>query len=86
MNTLLSVTTDHPPHTAHAPARVRRVGLLDRLALHAGLALITWGRRPVRERRATPVEHRLVRLAREQRDHYERAQARDAALISWRQV
>ena len=28
------------------PHEVRRVGLLDRLALHLGVALIKWGRRP----------------------------------------
>jgi hypothetical protein len=26
---------------------VRRVGLLDRAALHLGLALVKWGRRPI---------------------------------------
>lgn len=58
-----SVTTpgrhDHPPHHAvpvlpteshpdpsHA---VRRVGPIDRAALHLGVALIKWGRRPVRQ-------------------------------------
>ena len=38
---------DHPPQTATAEP-VRRVGLLDRTALHLGIALIKWGRRPVR--------------------------------------
>lgn len=48
---------------------VRRVSLLDRLALHLGVALVTWGRRPLavetRERRATRVEQHLARLERE---------------------
>ena len=48
---------------------VRRVGALDRLALHVGIALIKWGRRPgsieSRERRATRVEQQLARLERE---------------------
>jgi hypothetical protein len=44
---------DHPPQpeqpqTAHP---VRRVGALDRAAMHLGVALIHWGRRPVRPRR-----------------------------------
>lgn len=38
---------EHPPQTE--PSRpshpVRRVGLLDRTALHLGVALIKWGRR-----------------------------------------
>lgn len=61
----------HRPHTAvnqHAtPAR--RVGLVDRVALHLGVALITWGRRPIlvesRERRANRVEQHLATLERE---------------------
>jgi len=43
---------------------VRRVSLFDRLALHVGLALITWGRRPQtlesRERRANRIEQALA--------------------------
>lgn len=55
-------------HLSLAP--VRRVGLADRLALRVGLALITWGRRPVRpapsrERLAQRHEQHLARLARE---------------------
>lgn len=44
---------DHPPQPDPAPAwrPARRVGLLDRAALHLGVALITWGRRPVRRER-----------------------------------
>ncbi|MBU1588064.1 MAG: hypothetical protein KKH51_08980 [Actinobacteria bacterium] len=64
---------DHPPQqTLSHP--VRRVGTLDRLALHLGVALIKWGRRPsatpTRERRANRFEQNLLRLERE-RD-YER--------------
>ncbi|MBK4346235.1 hypothetical protein [Lacisediminihabitans changchengi] len=48
---------------------VRRVGLLDRAALHLGVALVTWSRRPLeletRERRANRAEQHLARLARE---------------------
>ena len=46
MNTLESTRVDthnHPP--SHATP-VRRVSLPDRVALHLGLALITWSRRP----------------------------------------
>lgn len=56
MNTTLTHTTrhDHPPHeSTAAPVRTlpapRRLSLLDRAALHLGMALIRWGRRPGRE-------------------------------------
>jgi len=39
---------DHPPQTVQQHHPVRRVGLLDRTALHLGVALIKWGRRPLR--------------------------------------
>jgi hypothetical protein len=41
---------DHPPQPAPPPEThsVRRVGLLDRAALHLGVALIRWGRRSMR--------------------------------------
>jgi hypothetical protein len=44
------VRQEHPPQPT-ATSRsypVRRVGPLDRAALHLGVALIKWGRRPVR--------------------------------------
>lgn len=57
---------DHPPQQVLPP--VRRVSTLDRLALHLGIALIKWGRRPYsvesRERRASRIEQQLARLAR----------------------
>lgn len=74
MNTTLSTKPgrlDHPPQQAvEHPANVaRRVGLVDRLALHLGIALITWGRRPYavesRERRARLNEQEFARLERE---------------------
>ncbi|HEV7950060.1 MAG TPA: hypothetical protein VGP24_09860 [Glaciihabitans sp.] len=48
---------EHPPQPSQIPSptadehkppmvTVRRVGLLDRAALHLGVALIKWGRRP----------------------------------------
>ena len=67
----------HPPSTPEQletferfEARpVRRVGLVDRVALRVGVALVTWSRRPLRletrERRANRVEQHLARLARE---------------------
>jgi hypothetical protein len=50
MNTALSTPVDEQNHV-HPPSRVgssvvHRVGLADRVALHLGLALITWSRRP----------------------------------------
>lgn len=74
MNTTLSsapARTDHPPIQTHEnqPHLVRRVSLIDRLALHLGVALIKWGRRPLvaesRERRANRIEQQLARLERE---------------------
>ncbi|TFC93594.1 MULTISPECIES: hypothetical protein [Cryobacterium] len=64
MNTTLSTTTgrhDHPPQPRPEQApersqpRPRRVGPIDRLALHVGVALIKWGRRPGAVRPATQV-------------------------------
>ena len=56
MNTTLTPTTRQtvpPSHEVettrlHAPA-ARRLSLVDRAALHLGMALIRWGRRPGRE-------------------------------------
>ncbi len=71
MNATLSTAPgrhDHPPQpvTVYQP---HRVNLLDRLALHVGLALVMWGRRSrtleSRERRANRVELELARLERE---------------------
>jgi hypothetical protein len=73
MNTVQATTErrlQHPPQPARRPQSVRRVGLLDRAALHLGVALIAWGRRPLaaesRERLASRAEQRQARLAREQ--------------------
>ena len=57
MNAVLTApsrATQHPPS-----APVRRVGVIDRLALRIGLALIMWNRRPARvrhERFVTAIE------------------------------
>lgn len=81
MNATLSTAPgrhDHPPQTQPRAAvqPVRRVNLLDRIALTVGIALIKWGRRPysieTRERRASRVEQQLARLERERA--YERVQ------------
>jgi hypothetical protein len=73
MNTTLSRTRQlHPPQpeVQVEPRPVARVSLLDRAALHVGLALITWSRRTrptteSRERRAHLYEQHLARLERE---------------------
>jgi hypothetical protein len=51
MNTVLSTPVDeqnhtHPPSSLEQRTTVRNVTLADRAALHLGLALITWSRRP----------------------------------------
>ena len=51
MNTVLSTLVDeqpqnHPPSSHKPAANGRHVSLPDRVALHLGLALITWSRRP----------------------------------------
>ncbi|HEY5319670.1 MAG TPA: hypothetical protein VIJ76_02230 [Galbitalea sp.] len=64
MNTVLSTQVDHqhhhPPSSQDRVTRARRVSLADRVALHVGLALVTWSRRPgaVAER---PGERELAR-------------------------
>ena len=71
MNTTLTTETRHDPsvhpeqsaHEASRPQAVRRVGLVDRAALHLGVALLKWGRRPgapARERRVNRVELALL--------------------------
>lgn len=42
------VRQEHPPQPTTESYPVRRVGPLDRAALHLGVALIKWGRRPVK--------------------------------------
>ncbi len=71
MNSTLSTAPgrhDHPPHPEPHLRPVRRVGLLDRLALHLGVALISWSRRPrvipSRERTSALVQQQLAREAR----------------------
>ena len=62
---------DHPPQqVVHAePHPVRHVNAIDRIALHIGVALIRWGRRPhrleSRERRANVREQLIAQELRE---------------------
>jgi len=58
MNTTLATERRHEP-SVQQPQPVRRVGLLDRAALHLGVALIKWGRRPG----ATPARERRINRA-----------------------
>lgn len=63
MNTTLSAPSrhDHPPQPQlESPRPARRVGLLDRLALRLGLALLVWARRPVRARRLAAAERYIT--------------------------
>jgi hypothetical protein len=51
VNTVLSTRVDkqndhHPPSPRGAAPRPRHISVADRAALHLGLALITWSRRP----------------------------------------
>ncbi len=76
MNTVLSTHVDeqrhqHPP-SGRTPARANRVGLVDRVALHLGLALITWSRRP-RRLTGSPLSHNSY----EQRERTAARRARD---------
>ncbi len=73
MNTTLSTVSDrleNPIEQQAAPRfERRRVGPLDRVALHLGVALVAWSRRPrtieSRERRARRFEQYIARLERE---------------------
>ena len=73
MNATLSETRQLRPPQPEVQVETRpvpRVSLLDRVALHVGLALITWSRRTLataetRERRAHQYEQHLARLERE---------------------
>lgn len=67
------------------PQPVRRVALVDRAALHLGVALIKWGRRPALgefERRANVLERAVARAARDKRV----AADRDRAVLNYSQL
>ena len=55
-DTIMNAVLTAPSRQQHSPP-ARRVGLADRLALRLGLALVLWGRRPVRVRTERFVTH-----------------------------
>lgn len=79
MNFVLSARVDetnkqHPPSTFGPTAKPRRVTVADRVALHLGLALITWSRRtgtsvagPTRDQVRARHAHAVARADRELR-------------------
>ncbi|WP_166870892.1 hypothetical protein [Salinibacterium sp. ZJ450] len=66
---------DHPPQSNPPTQAVRRVGPLDRAAMHLGLALIRWGRRPTKVEPRQPTVNAETIEARQQmeqvRDSYQ---------------
>jgi hypothetical protein len=78
MNATLTSETRHEPTVHHEQRPPRKVNVLDRAALHVGVALIKWGRRPglaAQERRANVLERALLRNARDARVEADRTQA-----------
>ncbi|MGV8912022.1 MAG: hypothetical protein ACOH14_05335 [Rhodoglobus sp.] len=79
-----TVTTEpgrqyHPPEP-QAPDQqsrrvVRRVGVLDRIALHLGVALVTWSRRPQHPRSSVSIAARAEDQLRRERLEQARARA-----------
>jgi hypothetical protein len=73
MNSTLTTPSRHAEqlHPEQRTQPARRVGMIDRAALHLGVALIKWGRRPRvqpgRERRANGLERALAHNARDAR-------------------
>jgi hypothetical protein len=63
---------EHPPQPVHSAEAhpLRRVGPLDRTAMHLGVALIRWGRRPVRAHRERPARIRGTNEARQTLEQY----------------
>jgi hypothetical protein len=79
MNTVLSTPVDeqnhnHPPSSLEHRSSVRTVSLADRAALHLGLALITWSRRP---RTVAPQARRDDLLRRSQAESARAARERE---------
>ena len=72
MRTQLATSTrrhEHPPQSPVSTEAARRVGPLDRAALHLGLALIKWGRRPLAvDTRALAASHAETHEARLERE------------------
>ena len=80
MHTQLETTVGHHQHPPHTEAeltteshQLRRVGTLDRAALHLGLALVRWGRRPIKGERSERLA--FNREVHEARREMERARA-----------
>jgi len=81
MHTQLETTVGHHPHPPHTEEpehqdeshQLRRVGTLDRAALHLGLALVRWGRRPIKGERSERLA--FNREVHEARREMERARA-----------
>jgi hypothetical protein len=68
---------EHPPQPVEPSIQqVRRVGPLDRAALHLGLALVKWGRRPTKPDR--PAYRWEIEQARRE---MERVRAEHAAIM-----
>lgn len=68
----------HSPPAVRAPERAApQVGMLDRLAMRLGLALLMWGRR-----RAVLDRHH-ARSVRHEREHDRAARQRDAERAFW---
>lgn len=70
-----SSTTESQTDETDDLRRVRRIGFLDRAALHLGVALIRWGRRPVRKPRRvrptlSPEDHQAQLQAEAIREEY----------------
>lgn len=68
----LDIAHDEQHEHGLSRQKVRRVGMIDRAALHLGIALIKWGRRPdaaplKHERLANRTERTLARVAAESR-------------------
>jgi hypothetical protein len=69
--TTLSTRVDEQNYKHQPQQTVRRVGFADRVALHVGLALVTWSRRPLvaAPARDARLAQRRHQLALEQREH-----------------
>jgi len=64
---LLRQHEPEPPSESTA-GRLRPLGRIDRLALHVGVALIRWGRRPRVARPVAPVDWAALQRVREERE------------------
>jgi len=84
MHTELETTAGlhtHPPQSDHVEThQLRRVGTLDRAALHLGLALVRWGRRPIKGERSERLA--FNREIHEARREMERVRAEHEAMTA----